>query len=161
MDMPPPPHHYPPPHHHQGRLPPPLPRHADYPPQLLSRSGRERERERERERARDRSRDRRERDRDRRLVSYSTSFVFIFMIWWFWHWLNDIVWVYLYVYIRSWLVLDNMFTIKESNHHMWCDLGQSVRSRTCDIFTIWLKSSLGWLHFAETPTWVGQVVPKL
>ncbi|XP_072021604.1 LOW QUALITY PROTEIN: uncharacterized protein [Amphiura filiformis] len=68
--MPPPPHHFPPPHHHQGRMPPPphLPRHGDYPPQLMSRSGRERERERhDRERARERSRDRRDRDRERRL----------------------------------------------------------------------------------------------
>ncbi len=47
---------------------------------------------------------------------------------------------------------------------MWCDLGESVGSRTCDIFSflisIWLKSSLGEVHFPENPTWIGSVVPK-
>ncbi len=36
----------------------------------------------------------------------------------------------------------------------WCDLGESVGVRT-------LKSSLGEVHFAENPTWIGPVVPKL
>ncbi len=36
---------------------------------------------------------------------------------------------------------------------MWCDLGESVGSRICNIFnfSIWLKSSLGEIHFAESP----------
>ncbi len=44
---------------------------------------------------------------------------------------------------------------------MWCDLGESVRGRKCDIFiqsSIWLKSSLGEVHFAQNPTRIG---PKL
>ena len=46
---------------------------------------------------------------------------------------------------------------------MWCYLGESVRSQTCDFFSFlyWLKSSLGEVHFDENPTWIGPVVPKL
>ena len=46
---------------------------------------------------------------------------------------------------------------------MWCDLGESVGSRACDIFSFLFDWSphLGEVHFAENPTWIGPVVPML
>ena len=53
----------------------------------------------------------------------------------------------------------------ESQIHlnMWCDLGKSVWSRTCDVFqfSMCLKCSFGEVHFAENSTWIGPVVSKL
>ena len=46
----------------------------------------------------------------------------------------------------------------ERAEYLWCDLGESVWSRTCDIlFSIWLKCLLGEVHFAENPTRIGSV----
>ena len=42
---------------------------------------------------------------------------------------------------------------------MWCDLGKSVWSRTCDIFSWILFCSFEEVHLAENPTWIGPVVP--
>ena len=46
--------------------------------------------------------------------------------------------------------------------NMWCDLAGSVKLAhvTFSQFSIWLKCSLGEVHFGETPTWISPVVPR-
>ncbi len=42
---------------------------------------------------------------------------------------------------------------------MWCDLGESHMWHLQ--FSVWLKYSLGEVHFAENSTWIGTEVPRL
>ncbi len=53
------------------------------------------------------------------------------------------------------------WVVNDENAKLWCDLGESVGSRTCYIFGFlfdWSPQSLGEVHFAENPTWIGPVV---
>ena len=46
--------------------------------------------------------------------------------------------------------------------YMWLSRGISGKLHMWHFqFSIWLKSPLGEVHFAENPTWIGPVVPRL